>query len=112
RATIAAALVAQPLHAREAIRAYSYLTDCIIKAAYHTATEIIHPLANPTESQHLSVLAVGGYGRGEMAPESDIDLMFLTPYKITGWAESVIESMLYILWDLRLKIGYSSRTIA
>lgn len=111
RATIAAALSAQPLHAREAIRAYSYLTDCIIKAAYHTATEIIHPLANPTESQHLSVLAVGGYGRGEMAPESDIDLMFLTPYKITGWAESVIESMLYILWDLRLKIGYSSRTI-
>lgn len=111
RAAIAAALIAQPLHAREAIRAYSYLSDCIIKAAYHTATDIIHPLANPTESQHLSVLAVGGYGRGEMAPESDIDLMFLTPYKITGWAESVIESMLYILWDLRLKIGYSSRTI-
>ena len=46
-----------------------------------------------------------------MAPASDVDLLFLTPYKITAWAESVIESMLYILWDLRLKVGHSSRTI-
>jgi [protein-PII] uridylyltransferase len=57
------------------------------------------------------VLAVGGYGRFEMAPFSDVDLLFLTPYKITPWAESVIESMLYMLWDLRLKVGHSSRTI-
>ena len=46
-----------------------------------------------------------------MAPHSDIDLLFLTPYKMTAWAESVIESMLYMLWDLRLKIGHASRTI-
>jgi [protein-PII] uridylyltransferase len=46
-----------------------------------------------------------------MAPHSDVDLLFLTPYKITPWAESVIESMLYMLWDLRLKVGHSSRTI-
>ena len=44
---------------------------------------------------------MGGYGRGEMAPFSDVDLLFLTPYKITAWAESVIESMLYMLWDLQ-----------
>jgi [protein-PII] uridylyltransferase len=37
--------------------------------------------------------------------------LFLTPYKITPWAESVIESMLYMLWDLRLKVGHSSRTV-
>ena len=41
-----------------------------------------------------------------------MDLLFLTPYKITAWAESVIESMLYMLWDLRLKVGHASRTIA
>ena len=46
-----------------------------------------------------------------MAPQSDVDLLFLTPYKITPWAESVIESMLYILWDLKLKVGHASRTI-
>ena len=53
----------------------------------------------------------GGYGRAEMAPQSDVDLLFLTPWKITGWAESVVESMLYMLWDLKLKVGQSTRTI-
>ena len=46
-----------------------------------------------------------------MAPFSDVDLLFLTPYKITVWAEKVIESTLYILWDLKLKVGHSSRTV-
>ncbi|WP_083686960.1 [protein-PII] uridylyltransferase [Roseovarius nanhaiticus] len=111
RAAIAEALAQTPLRARAATRAYSWLTDCLVLTAHRLAVEVMHPLPTPTESQRLSVLAVGGYGRGEMAPESDVDLLFLTPYKITGWAESVIESMLYILWDLRLKVGHSSRTI-
>jgi [protein-PII] uridylyltransferase len=111
RTAIATALTAQPLRARAATRAYSWLTDCLVLATYRLATSIMHPLPNPTKAQRLSVVAVGGYGRGEMAPESDVDLLFLTPYKITGWAESVIESMLYILWDLRLKVGHASRTI-
>jgi [protein-PII] uridylyltransferase len=46
-----------------------------------------------------------------MAPQSDVDLLFLTPWKITPWAESVIETMLYMLWDLKLKVGHSSRTV-
>ncbi|WP_324753061.1 [protein-PII] uridylyltransferase [Roseovarius sp. Pro17] len=112
RAAIAAALAEQPLRARAATRAYSWLTDCLVLTAYRLATESLHPMPNPTDAQRLSVLAVGGYGRGEMAPQSDVDLLFLTPYKITGWAESVIESTLYILWDLRLKVGHASRTIA
>src|SRR3546814_14938480 len=56
-------------------------------------------------------MGVGGYGRGEMAPHSDVDIAFITPYKPTGWTEQVIESMLYSLWDLRLKVGHSSRSI-
>lgn len=48
---------------------------------------------------------------GEMAPHSDVDLLFLIPYKATAWSESVIESMLYILWDLKLKVGHATRTI-
>ncbi|EAP75445.1 [protein-PII] uridylyltransferase [Roseovarius nubinhibens] len=111
RDAIAAALADHPFAAHEATRSYCWLTDCLVLAAYHTATKHLHPRPNPTQSERLALLAVGGYGRGEMAPQSDVDLLFLTPYKITGWAESVIESMLYILWDLRLKVGHASRTI-
>ncbi|GAW33512.1 bifunctional uridylyltransferase/uridylyl-removing enzyme [Roseovarius sp. A-2] len=111
RAAIAEAFAARPFDARPATRAYCWLTDCIILSTLDLATRVMHPLPNPTESERIAVFAVGGYGRGEMAPQSDVDLLFLTPYKITPWAESVIESMLYILWDLRLKVGHSSRTI-
>ncbi|WP_373322999.1 [protein-PII] uridylyltransferase [Roseovarius pelagicus] len=111
RAAIAAALTDHPFAARAATRSYTWLTDCILRTAFSLATERLHPNPTPTDAERLSVIAVGGYGRGEMAPQSDVDLLFLTPYKITGWAESVIESMLYILWDLRLKVGHASRTI-
>ncbi|GGO59732.1 UTP--GlnB (protein PII) uridylyltransferase, GlnD [Roseovarius pacificus] len=111
RDAIAAGLAERPFASRPTVRAYSWLTDCVILTALDVVTSHIHPLANPTEAERITVFAVGGYGRGEMAPQSDVDLLFLTPYKITPWAESVIESMLYILWDLRLKVGHASRTI-
>jgi len=110
-AVIADAFRDDPWAARAMTRSYTWLTDCLVSCAYHVATERLHPLSTPTEAERLSLLAVGGYGRGEMAPQSDVDLLFLTPYKITPWAESVIESMLYILWDLRLKVGHASRTV-
>ncbi|MEX0371517.1 MAG: [protein-PII] uridylyltransferase [Tateyamaria sp.] len=112
RATIADAFAAAPFASRQTTRAYAYLTDCVVRAALQTAQSILHPNPTPTRSERMAVLAVGGYGRGEMAPFSDVDLLFLTPYKITPWAESVIESTLYILWDLKLKVGHSSRTVA
>ena len=107
---IANALSDTPNAARQAVQSYAWLTDELVKCAWRTANQM-HPNATPTEAERLSVIAVGGYGRFEMAPFSDLDLLFLTPYKITPWAESVIESMLYMLWDLRLKVGHSSRTI-
>ena len=76
----------------------------------HFVTEHLHPIAVRTKGEHLAVVAVGGYGRGEMAPFSDVDLLFLTPYKQTAWTESVIESVLYVLWDLKLKVGQSTRS--
>ncbi|WP_299957219.1 [protein-PII] uridylyltransferase [uncultured Roseobacter sp.] len=111
RACIAAAFAERPFDARPMTRAYTYLTDQLVTSALYVAREVLHPKPNPTASEHLAVIAVGGYGRGEMAPFSDVDLLFLTPYKITAWAESVIESMLYILWDLKLKVGHASRTV-
>ncbi|MCR9109999.1 MAG: [protein-PII] uridylyltransferase [Rhodobacteraceae bacterium] len=111
RAAIAARLDAEPRNALSVTTSYTWLTDQIIKLTFEAVTQRIHRNPNPTEGERLAVLAVGGYGRGEMAPFSDVDLLFLTPYKITAWAESVIESMLYILWDLKLKVGHSSRTV-
>lgn len=110
-AAIAAAFEARPRAARATVSAYAYLTDCIVISVHRLATDHLHKLQNPTEGERLTLLAVGGYGRAEMAPHSDVDLLFLTPYKITPWAESVIESMLYMLWDLRLKVGHASRTV-
>ncbi|WP_299925364.1 [protein-PII] uridylyltransferase [uncultured Pelagimonas sp.] len=111
RKVIAEALASEPFGARRTTRAYTWLTDGMVRLTFEVATKRLHKLNNPTEGERLSVIAVGGYGRGEMAPFSDVDLLFLTPYKITAWAESVIESMLYMQWDLKMKVGHSSRTV-
>lgn len=111
-ARIAEAIRHRPLDARPAVLSYAYLTDCIIRATYWMATHGIHPMLSVRTAEDLAVVAVGGYGRAEMSPFSDVDLLFLTPWKITPWAESVIETMLYILWDLHLKVGHASRTVA
>ena len=100
-----------PLKARKAISSYAFLTDCLVTSAWKFATEIQFPSHNPTEAEKLSIISGGGYGRREMAPFSDVDLLFLTPYKMTPWSENVIETVLYLLWDLKLKVGHSSRSI-
>jgi [protein-PII] uridylyltransferase len=110
-AALAAAFAEAPLRARDLVGDQSRLTDGLVRTALAIAQHL-HPVANPTEAERIAVLAVGGYGRAEMAPHSDVDLLFLTPWKITPWAEQVIESMLYMLWDLKLKVGHSSRTVA
>jgi len=111
RAAIAEAYGETPLTARRVLRAYACLTDGIVRETLRIATTYLHPCPTPTEAERLTLMAVGGYGRGEMAPFSDVDLLFLVPWKMTGWGESVIESCLYILWDLRLKVGHASRSI-
>ncbi len=80
-------------------------------AVLETVQTRLHPNAAPSEGERIAVLAVGGYGRAEMAPHSDIDLLFLVPWKVTGWVEQVIESTLYIFWDMKLKVGHASRTV-
>ncbi|MGS4945011.1 [protein-PII] uridylyltransferase [Meridianimarinicoccus sp. RP-17] len=110
--TIARAICERPFDARAAVRSYTWLTDAIVRCCLHVATRHLHPSRSADTAGSLAVLAVGGYGRAEMSPASDVDLLFLTPWKTTPWAESVIESMLYMLWDLRLKVGHASRTVA
>ena len=84
----------------------------MVSTVFNLVHKKFHPLTDSSESQSLSLVAIGGYGRGEMAPYSDIDLLFLSNKRQTGWAKSVVESVLYLLWDLKFKVGHSSRTIS
>jgi [protein-PII] uridylyltransferase len=85
--------------------------DQVIQALFEAATLSAYPSANPSSAERMALIAVGGYGRATLAPGSDIDLLFLLPYKVTPWTESVVEEILYILWDLKLKVGHSVRTV-
>ncbi|HET6969642.1 MAG TPA: [protein-PII] uridylyltransferase [Phenylobacterium sp.] len=95
----------------ETTRLLSGVTDEVITALYDFTTVHVFRARNPTEGERLALMAVGGYGRGTLAPYSDIDLLFVRPYKQTAHAESVIEYMLYALWDLGFKVGHASRTV-
>ena len=95
----------------ETVRANAYLTDQLVRTIHEFALIRAFPAANPTTGDHLALAATGGYGRGEMAPFSDIDLMFLLPYKLTPRAEQVVEFVLYTLWDMGLKVGHATRSV-
>jgi [protein-PII] uridylyltransferase len=92
-------------------RSISKFQDELIKIIYDFAIHHIFMSKNPTESEKVCLVAVGGYGRGTLAPFSDIDLLFLYPNKLTAWAESVIEFILYMLWDLGFKVGHATRNV-
>ncbi len=96
---------------REVAQLICEVQDVVIQALYDFTTIHIYRSSNPTRAERLSIVAVGGYGRGDLAPGSDIDLLFLLPYKQTPWGESVVEYMLYMLWDLGLKVGHATRTV-
>ncbi|MBX6322773.1 MAG: [protein-PII] uridylyltransferase [Rhodospirillaceae bacterium] len=88
-----------------------YLMDQIVRTLHDFTNTHVYPLANPSVGERLSIVAGGGYGRGELAPHSDLDLLFLHPYKRTPHGEQVIEYMLYLLWDLKLKVGHAVRSV-
>jgi [protein-PII] uridylyltransferase len=88
-----------------------HLIDALITGLLDLATATLFRLPNPTEGERTALLAVGGYGRGELAPHSDVDLLFLHPYKITPHTEKLVEFLLYKLWDLGLKVGQATRSI-
>ena len=91
----------------QAARLLGKLTDGLISALYeHTVAD-----SGLGEPKHLSVAATGGYGRGVLAPFSDIDLLFLTDSEPTQQTLRVVEYMLYFLWDLGVKVGHATRSI-
>lgn len=97
--------------ARETTLANSYLVDQLVRLIHEFATTRVYPSANPTTGEQMSLVATGGYGRAEVAPFSDVDLMFLLPYKLTAHSEQIVEFTLYTLWDLGLKVGHATRSV-
>ncbi len=82
----------------------------MIRGLYTLAVERIHSSRNRSTGERLAICATGGYGRGTLAPGSDVDVLFLLPFKQTAWNESVVETLLYFLWDLGLKVGHATRS--
>ena len=104
RAEIARRLSEEPGNGRAAAQATAFLHDQLVRLAYDRVVQT--PL-----NEGLALVGLGGTGRGEMAPYSDLDLMFLTAGKTpSADAERVAEAMLHLLWDLKLKVGHSVRS--
>jgi [protein-PII] uridylyltransferase len=104
-------LLLKDRHGRRCAERICRLEDEIIRILFDFARTHLYPSENPSEAERMAVVATGGYGRGLQAPGSDIDLLFLLPYKQTAWGESVAEAILYCLWDTGLKVGHATRSV-
>src|SRR6185295_5810978 len=110
RATAQAVLL-KDRHGRRCAERLCFMQDEIIRILYSAATRHLYRSHVPSGAERMAVVATGGSGRGLMAPESDIDLLFILPYKQTAWGEQVAEAILYCLWDMGLKVGHATRSV-
>jgi [protein-PII] uridylyltransferase len=94
----------------QAVRENCFLVDQLVRSVHDYAVDHEQGHGLRTTGEAMSLVAVGGYGRGELSPQSDIDILFLLPYKRTPYHEQVVEYILYMLWDLGLKVGHSTRS--
>jgi len=104
-------LLLKDRHGRRCAERLCRMEDEVIRILFDFAREHFYPSENPSEAERMAVVATGGYGRGLQAPGSDIDLLFLLPYKQTAWGESIAEAILYCLWDTGLKVGHATRSV-
>src|SRR5215468_5197471 len=104
-------LLLRDRHGRRCAERLALMQDEFIRILFEFIGSEIYPTRVPSEAERMAVVATGGYGRGLLAPGSDIDLLFLLPYKQTAWGESVAEALLYCLWDMGLKVGHATRSV-
>jgi len=105
REEIARRLAEKPWQGSETAAAYAFLTDQVLRTAWD------HVAASAPPGEPLLLMAVGGYGRGEMALHSDVDIAFVTAGPPSDPACAFIQALLYLLWDLGLKLGHSTRSL-
>jgi len=91
------------------LQAGAFLLDQVIRSLHEFTTLRVFP---KIQRDHMALIATGGYGRAEIAPYSDLDLMFLLHQKAGPDFTRAVEWMLYMLWDLGLKVGHATRTVA
>jgi [protein-PII] uridylyltransferase len=111
RVEIGRRLAERPSAGHDIAEAQAFLIDQLLRVIHDHVVNHVYRASNRSSGERLTIMAVGGYGRGEMAPHSDLDIAFLTPLKQNAWCEQVIEATLYFLWDLSLKVGHSSRSL-
>jgi [protein-PII] uridylyltransferase len=104
-------LLLKDRHGRRCAERLCHVHDEIIRILFEFAAGELYPLQVRSQAERMAVIATGGYGRGLLAPSSDIDLLFLLPYKQTAWGESIAETLLYCLWDMGLKVGHATRSV-
>ncbi|MEN3972403.1 [protein-PII] uridylyltransferase [Sphingomicrobium sp. XHP0235] len=109
---IARRLAAEPNRGRVHAAAYAFLADQIVRLVHDVVTTRLFPNPNPSAAERLSLVGIGGTGRGEVAPHSDLDLMVLVPETRSAWIEQAVEGMLYLFWDMGITVGHSVRTPA
>ena len=90
----------------QSARLLAALTDGMIASLYSYGRDVAGTV------QPLAVVATGGYGRGMLAPFSDIDLLFITTDAPDPATHAAVEFSLYFLWDLGLKVGHATRSVA
>lgn len=91
---------------REITSSYTRLVDQLLELLFKNITREINGVEKDT-----ALVALGGYGRGELNIRSDVDLMLVYKKKITPAIEELTQRMLYILWDAGLDVGFSIRTV-
>src|ERR1700687_3555124 len=110
-AAIEQAVLLKDRHGRRCAERLCFVQDEIIRILFSAATRHLYHSPMPSGAERMAVVATGGYGRGLIAAESDIDLLFILPYKQTAWGEQVAEAILYCLWDMGLKVGHATRSV-
>ena len=111
RAELDRRLSERPSSGHEITAGHAFLIDQLVRTIHDHVIADVYPAMNRSTGERLTLIAVGGYGRAEMAPHSDVDIAFIHPTRSAPWCEQVIEAMLYYLWDLGLKVGHSSRSV-
>src|SRR6201746_2339171 len=108
---VAQAMLLKDRHGRRCAERLCFVQDEITRILFDFVIAHLYPSENPSEAERMAVVATGGYGRGLMAPGSDIDLVFILPYKQTAWGQQGAEAILYCLWDLGRKVGPATGSV-
>ena len=95
----------------QGVRELSDLVDTVV-THLHRRAHLACPDRARAETEGVALLALGGYGRRELNPGSDVDVMFLFPRRVDAYLQTILDHVLYTLWDLGLPVGHSTRSLA